>query len=595
MIRADGATELYTSYVPGDRGPWPFYEKLGFVPTGEMDEDEIVIRRPAWSATVSRHPSAVGRDATVASLAHDARGSMPRRPSPRSALAFLQAGLLVAACGASSPSTGSRVTRGSVPAAPSAAPTPDVLAGLELPSPERPDDCRGRGRGGGVRRLTSAPRPGSATSIGSLADEVFAAIAAARTTAGETRLPEIAQALGIDLTTASIHVAAGAGAPGSGRPPANEWTGSVVGHATYTVTMMTGMLSGAIANAGVDQPRTTQTVEDHFDTTTGGVHEVVDIKTTYTLQTGGGRMFGEIKLETIAVGTDATTGAGLGTILGSATGSIDVSACPDEGGVAEGSLTLALQEGLTTSTGPGAGSSHAVDAPFRLIDGDDAHLVRTELDASIEAGAHGPGTAGGEPGAPFDWSMNGFVPISLEKGGGISIDPSRVTTSSNDAAERDVAGAINHAVVGTVMVAREIGREAEKFWRSGQCIDLKSSEESRKVSPDEKIEISVDPVHTFDGGSVKAPVTASFEGTKTLEPANTPVDPPASFDYLAGHDPGEKGTVSLTQTGARAESARRRSSSRFRPTSSSCRSAPRRRSARPRASRAPASSRSRRR
>jgi len=44
LVRANGATELLTSYVPGEGSPWPFYEKLGFKPTGEMDEDEIVLR-----------------------------------------------------------------------------------------------------------------------------------------------------------------------------------------------------------------------------------------------------------------------------------------------------------------------------------------------------------------------------------------------------------------------------------------------------------------------------------------------------------------------------------------------------------------------
>jgi diamine N-acetyltransferase len=46
LIRAEGATELLTSYVPGDGGPRPFYEKVGFRPTGEIEDDEIVIRLP---------------------------------------------------------------------------------------------------------------------------------------------------------------------------------------------------------------------------------------------------------------------------------------------------------------------------------------------------------------------------------------------------------------------------------------------------------------------------------------------------------------------------------------------------------------------
>lgn len=43
-VRARGARQLFSSYVPGDAGPGAFYERYGFVETGEMDEDERVIR-----------------------------------------------------------------------------------------------------------------------------------------------------------------------------------------------------------------------------------------------------------------------------------------------------------------------------------------------------------------------------------------------------------------------------------------------------------------------------------------------------------------------------------------------------------------------
>ncbi|MGY1690694.1 GNAT family N-acetyltransferase [Geodermatophilus sp. SYSU D01105] len=46
LVRADGGTELLTSYEPGEGGPWPFYEGLGFRPTGEVDDGEIVLRLP---------------------------------------------------------------------------------------------------------------------------------------------------------------------------------------------------------------------------------------------------------------------------------------------------------------------------------------------------------------------------------------------------------------------------------------------------------------------------------------------------------------------------------------------------------------------
>ena len=45
LVRAEGATELLTSYVPEDGGPAGFYQRLGFVPTGELDDTgEVIVR-----------------------------------------------------------------------------------------------------------------------------------------------------------------------------------------------------------------------------------------------------------------------------------------------------------------------------------------------------------------------------------------------------------------------------------------------------------------------------------------------------------------------------------------------------------------------
>jgi diamine N-acetyltransferase len=45
LVRAAGATELLTSYVPDDDGPAGFYRRLGFVPTGEVDDTgEPIVR-----------------------------------------------------------------------------------------------------------------------------------------------------------------------------------------------------------------------------------------------------------------------------------------------------------------------------------------------------------------------------------------------------------------------------------------------------------------------------------------------------------------------------------------------------------------------
>jgi diamine N-acetyltransferase len=43
IVRANGAAELLTSCVPGDHGPQPFYRRIGFRPTGELDENGEII------------------------------------------------------------------------------------------------------------------------------------------------------------------------------------------------------------------------------------------------------------------------------------------------------------------------------------------------------------------------------------------------------------------------------------------------------------------------------------------------------------------------------------------------------------------------
>ena len=42
--RLPGATELLSSYVPGDDRPWSFYLRYGFVETGEVEGAEHVIQ-----------------------------------------------------------------------------------------------------------------------------------------------------------------------------------------------------------------------------------------------------------------------------------------------------------------------------------------------------------------------------------------------------------------------------------------------------------------------------------------------------------------------------------------------------------------------
>jgi RimJ/RimL family protein N-acetyltransferase len=43
LVRANGGTELLTSYGVGECGPEPFYRRLGFRPTGDVDETGEIV------------------------------------------------------------------------------------------------------------------------------------------------------------------------------------------------------------------------------------------------------------------------------------------------------------------------------------------------------------------------------------------------------------------------------------------------------------------------------------------------------------------------------------------------------------------------
>ena len=43
IVRAENGTELLTSYGPIDDGPAGFYARLGFVPTGDVDDNNEII------------------------------------------------------------------------------------------------------------------------------------------------------------------------------------------------------------------------------------------------------------------------------------------------------------------------------------------------------------------------------------------------------------------------------------------------------------------------------------------------------------------------------------------------------------------------
>ena len=61
-MRTAGATELLTSYTTGEGEPWPFYERLGFLPTGELDAvGEVILSLDLFARLTSARSEPIDR------------------------------------------------------------------------------------------------------------------------------------------------------------------------------------------------------------------------------------------------------------------------------------------------------------------------------------------------------------------------------------------------------------------------------------------------------------------------------------------------------------------------------------------------------
>jgi hypothetical protein len=373
-------------------------------------------------------------------------------------------------------------------------------------------------------------------------ENALVAVDEAQTTFAAAELPTLVGRLGLNGARAEPIALVG--------PGFFDWSPTYSGRTGFTASLLTAVLGTGIASADQDRPRNSVSRSESYDNVTGGIRERTVVETKLTLERGGGRLTGEVELITTTRATDATTAAARGTLTATARGRIEANGCPDADGIALGRISLTWQEELSQTGAVSAGALAYIEAPVRFVNGDDAHLVETQIDLTFARGAHGPGTPGSDPGAPFDWRATGSMGVVIPAGSGAATT-SNVRLERNGASDVQAGEAASTAVTHAALMALEIGAEAERFWRSGKCIELKSSQESREVQPGEQVAISVDATHRFDGGHVAGGIAATFSGSRSIEPVNTPVDAPAEFQFVAGDLRGDKATIDFTQTSRR--------------------------------------------
>ncbi len=400
---------------------------------------------------------------------------------------------------------------------------------------------------------------GMAALIGAEGEAAFDDLDAIQAEFGKELVAQVAAALDAgQLPTAAVDPLAGHAASLGGVPPraqlsADEIDISLFADTGFTASAIMSLFTTVVERAA-QSGSSTLPRQETIDKTTDGLRQQVDLNTTFVVQTGGGK----VSLDVIMASTDRITNAATGSFVAlytsRSTGHFDVDACPDEQGVAAGTYSFETKHELNDVSGAAnsqSGGGRTVNAPFRLIDGEDAHLLEIQADLDLTANARGPGTSGGPgPTAPFDWSAAQQVQLVMPAGGGTTGagGASTVTGTGGEAAGgvMFLSSAMAQLFIGLV------GKEAERFWRSGECVVLVPSQESRKVDPNEQIELTVEAKEALgDGGEIDAPIVATFTGKASLDPAGVPVDTPSKFTFKAGSEPDDKGTIKLEQISVR--------------------------------------------
>jgi hypothetical protein len=332
----------------------------------------------------------------------------------------------------------------------------------------------------------------------------------------------------------------------------DDWSGSLLGLTSFAVSTWLAFAPQSLHNlATADSFDTqTETKTEPYDKSVQGVHEHLVVTQTLTIGAGLGRLSFDVVMTSASVMSDDATGAEIARRTSTDSGHFEIQACPDANGVGEGSYKLVDQEDVSTPGGIANGGQSSTDATFRVYNGDDAHLIRTEVDASLDAGAHGSHPApGGGSGDPFNWDAGQQFTITIPASGASTFTATGGITGHD--ATADNAGALGAMLAMADHFLAEAAKAAEKFWRSGDCIEVKPDQDSGQVTPGQQVDITVSGQQKFDKQPVPAPIKAVLTGVQEVSPADTPVPAPAKFTFTAGSNADDKGSIEFTQTGKR--------------------------------------------
>ena len=302
--------------------------------------------------------------------------------------------------------------------------------------------------------------------------------------------------------------------------------------ALTTLGWTTGLLRTAVQAAPVKSDSTIGPRTDN-DTYKSASGDAIQLSSTF-----GAVVHGHDSAVEVVVTASSTSVSGDVTSVETATLTASMNVCPDADGLAKGSL-----EGTFDGAGTdGSTYRGVIKDEFYVVVDDDAHATLTNHVYSSEYHATGA--------AATDVSAHGTA-TNTRSGvkGGTTLDASNGSAAAKKLVSQNLpffafAPSIN------------VQSDAESKWREGTCVEVHADPQSPKdgaldAKPGESVSITATAFHKFEQSELDAPVVATLTGKDTVDPANEAVDSPAPFEYVAGDECKDKGTVNFKTTSKR--------------------------------------------
>jgi hypothetical protein len=309
---------------------------------------------------------------------------------------------------------------------------------------------------------------------------------------------------------------------------------------SMAAVMLGSMVNVVGPNANLGGPLTsTETKTANGETTTA------TFSMNIAMSTAGSTIDGDVSIGVDVTVTDAATGAVKKTVTFKSSGNIKLEFCPDASGKVHGHVKLMLSAG---SSGAGSAST-SVDADIEGTVGDDASLNQITASGQSTTSTTAPG------GSTRSSRLSGSFTSAIDRNGNMTgnrtNEDSHVLDGPNDLtqAEADTAaGQIYSAANVGIWV---MGDAAQKKWRSGACVEIRATEQSRDVKKNETVQFEARVWHKIENVELHKPIVNTFTGKRSVDPVDIPVPAPVTISYKAGPMLNDTGTIRMTTTSNR--------------------------------------------